>query len=152
PTHAEILSVSVIITTAALYIGAGPLWRSILLAAIAFLGITRIVLGAPTNLSLVGPVIAIVAGITILLSSNQAERLTILLCWAAVAVACFVLGYFHYIWGLLAYTATNFFPETWKRPHTLFQGETTLLLWTPVSQFTTLFLFTPQRLFVGGGI
>ena len=151
PTHAEILSVSVIVTTAALYIGARPFWRSILLAAIAFLGITHIVLGAPTNLSLVGPFIAISAGISIL-SSNRGERLTILLCWATVAVACFVLGYFHYIWGLLAYTATNFFPEVWKRPHTLFQGETTLLLWTPVSQFTTLFLFTPQRLFVGGGI
>jgi hypothetical protein len=152
PTHAEILSVSVIIMTAALCIGARPIWRSILLTAIAFLGITHIVLGSPTSLVLVGPVIAISAGISILLSSDQGERLTILLCWAAVAVACFVLGYFHYIWGLLAYTATNFFPEVWKRPHTLFQGETTLLLWTPVSQFTTLFLFSPQRLFVGGGI
>ena len=151
PTHAEILSVSVIVTTATLYIGARPFWRSILLAAIAFLGITHIVLGAPTNLSLVGPFIAISAGISFL-SSNRGERLTILLCWTTVAVACFALGYFHYIWGLLAYTNANFFPEVWKRPHTLFQGETTLLLWTPVSQFTTLFLFTPERLFVGGGI
>jgi hypothetical protein len=151
PTHAEILSVSVIVTTATLYIGARPFWRSILLAAIAFLGITHIVLGAPTNLSLVGPFIAISAGISFL-SSNRWERLTILLCWTTVAVACFALGYFHYIWGLLAYTNANFFPEVWKRPHTLFQGETTLLLWTPVSQFTTLFLFTPQRLFVAGGI
>jgi len=151
PTHAEILSVSVIVTTAALYIGARPIWRSILLTTIAFLGLTHIVLGAPTNLVLVGPFIAILAGISIL-SSNRGERLTILLCWATVAVACFALGYFHYIWSLLAYTATNFFPGVWKRPHTLFQGETTLLLWTPVSQFTTLSLFTPQRLFVGGGI
>src|SRR6516164_6503509 len=151
PTHAEILSVSVIVTTAALYIGARPFWRSILLAAIAFLGITHIVLGAPTNLSLVGPFIAISAGISFL-CSNRGERLTILLCWTTVAVACFAVGYFHYIWGLLADTPANFFPEVWKRPQTLFQGETTLLLWTPVSQFTTLFLFTPQRLFVGGGI
>jgi hypothetical protein len=66
-------------------------------------------------------------------------------------VACFVLGYFDYLWGLLANTPANFFPEVWKRPHTLFRGETTLLLWTPLSQFTTL-LFTPERLFVGGGI
>jgi hypothetical protein len=151
PTHAEILNVSVIVTTAALYIGARPFWRSILLAAIAFLGITHIVLGAPTNLSLVGPFIAISVGVSIL-SSNRGERPAILLCWATVAVACFALGYFHYIWGLFAYTATNFFPEVWNRPHTLFQGQTTLLLWTPVSQFTPLFLFTPQRLFVGGGI
>jgi hypothetical protein len=151
PTHAEILSVSVIVTTATLYIGARPFWRSILLAAIVFLGITHIVLGAPTNLSLVGPFIAISAGISFL-SSNRGERLTILLCWTTVAVACFALGYFHYIWGLLAYTATAFFPEVWKRPPTLFQGETTLLLWTSVSQFRTLLLFTPQRLFVGGGI
>jgi hypothetical protein len=70
PTHAEILSVSVIVTTAALYICARPIWRSILLTAIAFLGITHIVLGAPTNLSLVGPFIAILAGISIL-SSNR---------------------------------------------------------------------------------
>jgi hypothetical protein len=54
PTHAEILSVSVIVTTAALYIGARPIWRSILLTTIAFLGLTHIVLGAPTNLFLVG--------------------------------------------------------------------------------------------------
>jgi hypothetical protein len=151
PTHAEILSVSVIVTTAVLYIGARPIWRSILLTAVVFLGITHIVLGAPTNLSLVGPFIAISAGISFL-SSNRGERLTILLCWATVAVACFALGYFHYIWGLLAYTATSFFPEVWKRPHTLFLGETTLLLWTPVLQFTTLFLFTPERMFVSGGI
>jgi hypothetical protein len=151
PTHAEVLSVSVIVTTAALCIGARPIWRSILLTAIVFLGLTHIVLGAPTNLSLVGPFIAISAGISFF-SSNRGERLTILLCWATVAVACFALGYFHYIWGLLAYTAAYFFPEVWKRPHTLFSGETTLLLWTPVTQFTTLFLFTPQRLFVGGGI
>src|SRR5215831_9853100 len=121
PTHAEILSVSVIVTTAALYIGARPIWRSILLTAIAFLGITHIVLGAPTNLSLVGPFIAISAGISFL-SSNREERPTILLCWTTVAVACFALGYFHYIWSLLAYTATNFFPGVWKRPHTLFKA------------------------------
>src|SRR5215211_2689804 len=152
PTHAEILSVSVIITTAALFIGARPVWHSIPLTAVVFLGLTHIVLGSPSSLVLVAPVIAISAGTTILLSSNQAERLTILLCWAVVAMVCFALGYFHYIWGLLNYTATSFFPEVWKRPHTVFQGETTLLLWTPISQFTTLFLFTPQRLFVGGGI
>jgi len=152
PTHAEILSVSVILTTATLCIGARPIWQSILLTAICFLCISYIVLGAPTNLALVGPVIAISAAISIFVSSNQAERLTIVLCWAAVALACFALGFFHYLWGLLAYTATSFFPEVWKRPHTLFQGESTLLLWTPVSLFTTWFLFTPERLFVGGGI
>ena len=73
-------------------------------------------------------------------------------------MACFVLGYFHYLWGLLAYTATSFFPEIFTRPHTLFQGETTLLLWTPVREFTIesfgkeTSLFSPERLFVGGGI
>jgi hypothetical protein len=152
PTNAEVLSVSVIVTTATLFIGARPIWRSILLAVIAFLGITHIVLGSPTSLVLVAPVIAIAASVSILLSSNQAERLTILACWGAVAAACFALGYFHYIGGLLAYSATNFFPEVWRRPQTLFQGETTLLLWTPLSEFTTTVLFTPQRLFVGGGI
>ena len=158
PTHAEILSLSVIVTTTAFCMRARPIWRPILLTVIAFLGLTHLVLGDPTSLTLVGPVVAISAGVSCLLSSNQAERLTILLCWAVIAAACFALGYFHYLWGLLAYTATSFFPDIFTRPHTLFDGETTLLLWTPVHEFTiTSFasatsLFSPERLFVGGGI
>jgi hypothetical protein len=158
PTHAEVLSASVIVTTAALCMRSRPISRPILLTAIAFLGLTHVVLGDPTSLTLVGPVVAISAGVSFLLSSNQAERLTILLCWGVIAVACFVLGYFHYLWGLLAYTATSFFPEIFARPHTLFDGETTLLLWTPVHEFTIgsfgngASLYSPERLFVGGGI
>jgi hypothetical protein len=158
PTHAEILSVSVLVTTAALCMRARPIWRPILLTAIAFFGLTHVVLGDPTSLTLVGPVVAISAGVSFLLSSNQSERLTIFLCWAVIAVACFVLGYFHYLWGLLAYTATNFYPDIFTRPHTLFEGETTLLLWVPVYEFTMASfgnltsLFSPERLFVGGGI
>jgi hypothetical protein len=63
PTLAEILSVSVIVTTAVLFIGQGPIWRSIRVTAIAFLALTHIVLGSPTSIVLVVPVIAISAGI-----------------------------------------------------------------------------------------
>ena len=152
PTHAEILSVSVIVTTAILSIAPRSIWRFILLTMITFLGLTQIVLGDPTNLVLVAPVMTISGVIAVLLASTPAERLTILFCGAVVGIACLILGYAPYVWGLLAYTSSVFFPETSILPHTLYNGVTTLLLWTPVSDLSATSILTAERLFVGGGI
>ena len=152
PTHAEILSVSVIVTTAILSIAPRSIWRFILLTMITFLGLTQIVLGDPTFLVLLAPVMTISGIIAVLLASTPAERLTILFCGAVVGIACLILGYAPYLWGLLAYTSSVFFPETSMVPHNLYSGVTTLLLWTPVSDLSATFILTPERLFVGGGI
>jgi hypothetical protein len=152
PTHAEILSVSVIVTTAILSIAPRSIWRFILLTMITFLGLTQIVLGDPTILVLLAPVMTISGVIAVLLASTPAERLTILFCGAVVGIACLILGYAAYVWGLLAYTSSAFFPETSMLPHTLYSGVTTLLLWTPVSDLSATFILTAERLFVGGGI
>jgi len=152
PTHAEILSVSVIVTTAILSIAPRSIWRFILLMTITFLGLTQIVVGHPTSLVLVAPVMTTSGVIAVLLSSTPGERLTILFCWAVVGIACLILGYAPYLWGLLAYTSSAFFPETSIVPHTLYSGVTTLLLWTPVSDLSATSILTAERLFVGGGI
>src|SRR6516162_9079875 len=124
PTFAELLSVSVIVTTAILSIAPRSIWRFILLTMITFLGLTQIVLGDPTNLVLVAPVMTISGVIAVLLASRPAERLTILFCGAVVGIACLILGYAPYVWGLLAYTSSVFFPETSILPHTLYGGVT----------------------------
>jgi hypothetical protein len=152
PTHAEILSASVIITTAILSIAPRSIWSFILLTMITFLGLTQIVLGDPTFLALVAPVMTISGVIAVLFASTPAERLTILFCGAVVGIACLILGYAPYVWGLLAYTQSAFFPETTLLPHTLYGGVTTLLLWTPVSDLSATSILTAERLFVGGGI
>jgi len=149
PTHAEVLSVSVIVTTAILSIAPRSIWRFILLTMITFLGLTYLVLGEPTHLVLVAPVMTISGVIAVVLASTPAERLTILFCGAVVGIACLILGYAPYLWGLLAYTSSVFFPETSILPHTLYSGVTTLLLWTPVNATS---IVTAERLFVGGGI
>jgi hypothetical protein len=66
-----------------------------------------------------------------------------------VAVA---LNYVHYLAGLLTYTAAGQFPDLSKRALTLYSGQVSLLLWTPISALSTSFIFTPERMMVGSGL
>ena len=152
PNHAEVVAVSVIAVSAALHLGEGPVRRSIVLAGVIFLCLTHILLADPTSLILALPVLGMFSAARLLLSSEHRERLTIILCWAAIGLFAVVLNYVHYLAGLLTYTAAGQFPDLSKRAATLYNGQVSLFLWTPISALSTSSIFTPERMMVGGGL
>jgi hypothetical protein len=149
PHPAEVLAVSTLMVSAALHLGRGSVWRSGLLSIAIFFGLTYILLAAPTTLILMLPIIGAFVLSGLLVSQARRERLTVLLCWLTIGVAALAFNYVHYLVGLLANTAAGQFPELSKRVPTLYSGEVSLLLWTPINQTS---LFSPERLMVGGGL
>jgi hypothetical protein len=152
PTTAEVLCISAMIITCSILAAGWPMWRGVALSALILLGLSHLVLSYPTGLVLVGPAIAVSAGVSFLCAETRLHRISVVLCWTGIAIGCLALGYAQYVRGVLSFTATSVFPEMFKRPQTLYDGETTLLLWTPLSPLTMATLFTPERVFVGGGI
>jgi hypothetical protein len=152
PCHAEVLAVSTVMVSAALHLGEGPVRRSILLTGVIFLCLTYILLAIPTSLILTIPIAGMFTAAGLLLSAGRRERLTIILCWAGIGLAALVLGYVHYLAGLLSHTAAGQFPDLSKRALTLYGGEVSLLLWTPIPSFSMPFIFSPERIMVGGGL
>jgi hypothetical protein len=152
PCHGEVLAISTIMVSAALNLGGGPVWRSIVLTGIIFLCLTYILLAIPTSLILTVPIAGIFTAAQFLLSSGRRERVTIIVCWAAIGLAALALGYIHYLAGLLSYTAAGQFPDLSKRALMLYGGQVTLLLWTPIPSFSASFIFSPERIMVGGGV
>ena len=136
PCHAEVLAVSTVMVSAALHLGEGPVRRSILLTGVIFLCLTYILLAIPTSLILTLPISGMFTAAGLLLSAEHRERLTIILCWAGIGLAALVLGYVHYLAGLLSYTAAGQFPDLSKRALTLYGGRVSLLLWTPIPSFS----------------
>jgi hypothetical protein len=150
PTHAEILSVSVFLVVASLFAGLTSIRRSALLFLLVFLGITHIVLGHPTHVILIVPTIAIAAAVSFFHAEDRVKRFTVLTGWGVILALCVLAGHVQFLHGLFSYTTSAVFPEINQRPQTFFGGETTLLLWTPVTHYSNL--LTPERIFVGGGI
>lgn len=152
PCHAEVLAVSTVMASAALHLGEGSVRRSILLTGVIFLCLTYVLLAIPTSLILIAPIAGTFTAARFLLSGGRSERLSIIFCWSGIGVAALALGYFHYLAGLLSYTAAGQFPDLSKRALTLYGGQVSLLLWTPIPLFSTSFIFSPERIMVGGGV
>jgi hypothetical protein len=149
PNQAEVLAVFTVTASATFHLGRGPVWRSALLSAVIFLGLTHTLLALPTSLVLTLPLLGLVTVAKLLSSTGRREILTIVLCWVGIGLAALALGYMHYLAGLLAYTAAGQFPDLSKRPLTLYSGQVSLLLWTPINQTS---VFSPERMMVGGGL
>jgi hypothetical protein len=149
PHPAEVLAVSTLLVSAALHLGRGSIWRSGLLSIGILGGLTYLLVSAATLLVLTLPIVGAFALSGLLLSPSPRERLTVLLCWLGIGAAALAFNYVHYLAGLLAYTASGQFPELSKRIPTLYSGEVSLLLWTPINQTS---LFSPERLMVAGGL
>jgi hypothetical protein len=151
PCHAEVLAASTIMVSAVLRLGDGPVRSSTLLAGVIFLCLTYILLAIPTSLILTVPIVGVFTAARLLLSTGRRERLTIILCWAGIGLIALALGYIHYLAGLLSYTAAGQFPDLSKPALKLYGGQVTLLLWTPIPSFSISFVFSPERIMVGGG-
>src|SRR5215831_6568244 len=151
PGHAEVLAVLTVMVSTISHLGRGPLWRSVLLAGVIFLGLTHTLLADPTQLVLTLPILGMITVAKLLLSSGRRELVTIILCWVGIGLAALTLGYVHYLAGLLTYSAAAQFPDLSKRPLTLYSGQVSLLLWTPIHSISTSVIFSPDRMMVGGG-
>src|SRR5262249_26849186 len=86
------------------------------------------------------------------LADTRIERFKILACWLVIGGACLASGYAHYLAGLVGYTAAAQFPDISRRLPNLYSGETSLLLWTPITSLSWPAIFTPERNYVGCGI
>jgi hypothetical protein len=150
PHHAELLSVVVLMASFALRLGNGLWVKNMALTAGIFLCLSFILFAEPTTLILALPVVGLFSASTLLLAPCWRSRYKIIACWASLALASLILGYIHYMAGLLNYTAASQFPDISKRVHTLYGGEVTLLLWTPVLSWSQI--LTPERAYVGGGL
>jgi hypothetical protein len=151
PHHAELLSVLVLMASFALRVGDGSWPENIVLTTGLFLCLSFILFAEPTTLVLALPVVGLFSASALLLAHCWRSRYKIVMCWASLAVACLILGYIHYMAGLLNYTAAAQFPDISKRVHTLYGGEVSLFLWTPLSTSWGQ-IFTPERAYVGGGL
>ena len=150
PHHAELFSVLVLMASFALRVGDGSSGENIALTIGLFLCLSFILFAEPTTLVLALPVVGLFSVSALLLAPCWRSRCKIVMCWASLALACLILGYIHYMAGLLNYTAAAQFPDISKRFHTLYSGEVSLLLWTPISSWGQI--FTPERAYVGGGL
>jgi hypothetical protein len=151
PGYAEVLAVLTVMVSTIFHLGKGPVWRSVLLAGGIFLGLTHTLLAEPTLLVLTLPILGMIT-VAKLLSSGRREMLTIFLCWVGIGLTALTLGYVHYLAGLLTYSAAAQFPDLSKRPLTLYSGQVSLLLWTPIQSISTSVIFSPERMMVGGGL
>src|SRR5262249_42557894 len=151
PHHAELFSVLVLMASFALRVGDGSSGENIALTIGLFLCLSFILFAEPTTLILALPVVGLFSASALMLAACWRSLYKIVMCWASLALACLILGYIHYMAGLLNYTAAAQFPDISKRVHTLYSGEVSLLLWTPLSASWGQ-IFTPERAYVGGGL
>ena len=151
PHHAELLSVAVLMASFALRVGVGSWVENIALTAGVFLCLSFILFSHATMLILALPVVGLFSASALLLAPGSRSRYKIVLCWASLALSCLILGYIHYMAGIMTYTAAAQFPDISKRFRTLYYGEVSLLLWTPLSASWDD-IFTPERIYVGGGL
>jgi hypothetical protein len=151
PQPGEVVCVAVLTASAAFRLGQDGLRHALWLSLAVFLGISFFVLARPTFLVLAVPGIAVGALAGLLSAPDRRARLWIVSCWAGIGAACLAFGYVHYVAGLFSYTAAGQFPDLGKRLPTLYSGEATLLLWSPIHSWRGFFE-EPVRVFVAGGL
>jgi hypothetical protein len=153
PFNVEPLVLSTFAAVAALQFGGTQRWQlQTLFALIFILSMTIFILGWPSGIILAVPGIAIFVLSTLLFASSNKQRLVVVATWAVIGILALVLGPVHYLTGLLGYTAAALFPDLSSRVHTIYNGEVSMLLWTPISSWTVRSFFSPERTFIGGGI
>ncbi len=156
PPEGELLTVGCLVSAAVLRLGQGGLLRSLMLAAAVFGGIVFIALAGPGDLMLCVPGWCAFGAAALFVEPTRREMAIKLASAAVLCAAAFGTGLFSYFHGLFGYAAANVFPAPSERPHILWDGEVSLLLLDPISGgdlgHILRQLFTPVRLFVGGGL
>jgi hypothetical protein len=109
PHYATVDAVIVLSASALLFIGRSRLRTSIIIATVCFLGISFIVVVAPTLLILGAPQFFVFGLASLLSAADRRQVLVKIGLMAGVVIACLALGYAHFILGLVTYTAADVF-------------------------------------------
>jgi len=143
PHYATVAVITTITAALLLLVGASPLRKAIILGSLSFIGITYIVIAAPTLLILGAPQFAVFGLVSLAAAAGRRQLLSRLAIMTAIMALCLAAGYAFFIGGLTSYTAANFF-----RNLSIRSGPPSLLLWTEV----TPHFFTVERSFVFFGL
>lgn len=116
PHYASMSGVTTLVAVMLLLLGQLPRLGAALAAALAFLGISYIVIVAPTLLILGAPML-VVAGLVSVVAARDGPhfmlRIALMAAILAISVGC---GYASFIFGLIADSAAAFFPNLSIRP------------------------------------
>jgi hypothetical protein len=149
PHYAMIAGISTLIAASLLLLGRAAPFRSVLLASLIFIGVTYIVLVAPTLLILSGPQFVIFGVVSLCSAAGGRDFFFRFALVSAIVALCLAFGYVHFIAGLVAYTAADAFRGLALR-HSGLQ-EVSMLFWNwPVGRIANF--FTVERTFVGLGL
>lgn len=145
PHYATIAALSAVMAGSLLQLDRQRLSFSLGIAGLFFLGISYIVIAAPTLIILVAPQFAMFGLISVLSAKNRPDVIFRLGVLGSVFAICLLAGYVHFLAGLVSYTAADMFKGLSTRPATL--QEISMLFWSPLQPF-----FTIERIFVALGL
>ena len=150
PHYATIAAISTLMAGSLLWLNQAAIWRSIGVACLAFLGVSYIIIVAPTLLLLVAPQLAVFGVVSVCTARNRRDLVFRMGLLAGVSAGCVILGYAHFIVGLFSYTAAREF----RALGVLHVGlqQVSLLFWQPFLPFSVWQLLTVERVFVGLGL
>ena len=149
PHFAMIAGVSTLVAAMLLQISRVGRSTAAILAVLCFLGVSYIVLVAPTLLILAAPELVVFGGVSLAASWREPHFFFKLGAVFAVPVVCVALGYAHYVLGLVDYTAAAFFRGLSLRTAGL--HEVSMLFWRPFYWSLDAFHLI-ERSFVGLGL
>jgi hypothetical protein len=156
PPEAEVLTVDCLVGAALLRSGQGSLLQNIAVTVAIFCAVLIVSLAAPGDLLLCVPAWCAFAAATLLIQPRRREVAINLACALVLVAMVFATGLLPYLDGLFGYTAANVFPALSERPHTLWDGEVSLLLVEPITWGNLgdvlHQLLAPVRLLIGGGL
>src|SRR5215216_5523202 len=148
--YATISALSTLMAGSLLWLSQVETWRSIAIACFVFLGISYVVIVAPTVLILAAPQLVVFGIVSVCMAANRRDLVFRTGLLGTILIACLVLGYAHFILGLVSYTAAQTFRNLAVRHIGL--EEVSLLFWEPLLPFNFSRLMSIERVFIGLGL
>jgi len=145
PHYATIAGLSAVMSASLLHLDHRRFYISIAILGLFFVGITYIVVVAPTLIILVIPELGFFGLVSVVASKTKSELIFKLISFAAICTLCFLLGYVDFVTGLVIYTAADLFKGLSTRPTSL--QEVSMLFWSATPPLLTI-----ERSFVGFGL
>jgi hypothetical protein len=150
PHYATIAGMAAVAAGSLLRLRDTERWRALAIAGLVFLGISYIVIVAPTLLILVAPPLAGFGMVALCGARDRRDLLFRAGLMATVAAGCLALGYAHFLAGLVTYTAADVFRELGLRRVGL--QEVSMLFWNPLLPPSTSRVLKIERVFVALGL
>lgn len=151
PHYATVASIGVVMSTALLHLNQTRKALAFGIFLFEFCGVSYIIFVAPTLVILVAPVMIAFGVASCCSAATRQDFVFRAAIMAGVAGLCLLLGYVHFIVGLVTYTAANMFHGLSIRGGGI--QEVSMLFWMPISRpFSLSQLLNIERTFVGLGL